>query len=165
MQGMQVWFLDRKDSLEKGVTTHCSILAGENPMDRGASWAIVHGGLNCVRHVLATKQQQNFILIYGGLLRWLSGKESACPCRRHRVGLIPGLGRPLKGGNDNPLQYSCLGNSMGRGAWRDTVHGSPRVRHDWATEHTRPLIYISHLLYPFIHRWMLRLFPSLAYSE
>ena len=108
MQGMQVWFLDRKDSLEKGVTTHCCILAWENPMDRGASWAIVHGGHNSVRHDLATKQQQNFILIYGGLLRWLSGKESACPCRRHRVGLIPGLGRSCKGGNDNPLQYSCL---------------------------------------------------------
>ena len=59
-----------------------------------------------------------------------NGKESACPCRRHRVGLIPGLGRSRKGGNDNPLQYSCLGNSMGRGAWRATVHGSPRVRHD-----------------------------------
>ena len=26
-------------------------------------------------------------------------------------------------GNDNPLQYSCLGNRMDRGAWQATVHG------------------------------------------
>ena len=39
------------------------------------------------------------------------------------VGLIPGLGRSPGGGNGNPLQYSCLGNSTDRGAWRATVHG------------------------------------------
>ena len=31
--------------------------------------------------------------------------------------LIPGLGRPPGEGNSNPLQYSCLENSMDRGAW------------------------------------------------
>ena len=35
---------------------------------------------------------------------------------------IPGSGRSLGEGNGNPLQYSCLGNSMNRGAWRTTVH-------------------------------------------
>ena len=39
------------------------------------------------------------------------------------VGSIPGSGRPPGGGNDNPLQYSCLENSMDRGAWQATVHG------------------------------------------
>ena len=39
------------------------------------------------------------------------------------VGLIPGSGRSPRLGNDNPLQYSCLENSMGRGAWRAKVHG------------------------------------------
>ena len=39
------------------------------------------------------------------------------------VGLIPGSGRSLGEGNGNPLQYSCLGNPMDRGAWRATVHG------------------------------------------
>ena len=33
------------------------------------------------------------------------------------AGLIPGLGRSPGGGNDNPLQYSCLENPMDRGAW------------------------------------------------
>ena len=39
------------------------------------------------------------------------------------VGLIPGSGRLLGGGNGNPFQYSCLGNAMVRGAWWAIVHG------------------------------------------
>ena len=38
-------------------------------------------------------------------------------------GLIPGSGRSPGVGNGNPLQYSCLGNLMDRGAWRATVQG------------------------------------------
>ena len=37
--------------------------------------------------------------------------------------MIPGLGRSPAEGNSYPLQYSCLGNSMNRGAWKATVHG------------------------------------------
>ena len=36
--------------------------------------------------------------------------------------------------NGNPLQYSCLGNSMDRSAWRATVRGVTRVGHDLATK-------------------------------
>ena len=57
-----------------------------------------------------------YILLYNGLLRWLSGKESACQCRSY-VGLKPGSGRYLGGGNGNLLQYSCLEKSTDRGAW------------------------------------------------
>ena len=39
------------------------------------------------------------------------------------VGSIPGSGRSPGEGNGNPLQYSCLGNSMDRGAWQATVDG------------------------------------------
>ena len=39
------------------------------------------------------------------------------------AGLILGSGRCPGEGNDNPLQYSCLGNPMDREAWRATVHG------------------------------------------
>ena len=49
------------------------------------------------------------------------GKESAC--NAGDLGLIPGLERCLKEGNGNPLQYSCLENSMDRGAHEATVHG------------------------------------------
>ena len=38
------------------------------------------------------------------------------------TGLISGLERSLGRGNGNPLQYSCLGNPMDRGAWWATVH-------------------------------------------
>ena len=38
------------------------------------------------------------------------------------AGLIPGSGRPPGEGNGNPLQYSCLENSMDRGAWQAIVH-------------------------------------------
>ena len=37
--------------------------------------------------------------------------------------LTLGLGRCPGRGNDNPLQYSCLGNAMDRGAWQATAHG------------------------------------------
>ena len=39
------------------------------------------------------------------------------------LGSIPVLGRSRGGGNGNPLQYSCLKNSMDREAWQATVHG------------------------------------------
>ena len=56
-----------------------------------------------------------------GLPRWLGGKESAC--NAGDMGSIPGLGRSPGEENGNPLQYSCLENSMDRGAWWVTVHG------------------------------------------
>ena len=49
------------------------------------------------------------------------------------VGLIPGSGRSPGGGNGNPLQYSCLENSMDRGAWRATVHDP--MKESNTTEH------------------------------
>ena len=55
------------------------------------------------------------------------GKEFAC--KAGDLGLIPGLGRSPGGGNGNPLQYSCLENSMGGGAWWATVTGLQRVGH------------------------------------
>ena len=51
---------------------------------------------------------------------------------------IHGLERSPREGNGNPLQYSCLGNLMNRGAWQATVHGvaeswtGPERVHDWA---------------------------------
>ena len=51
------------------------------------------------------------------------GKESTC--NAEDLGLIPGLGRSPGEGNGNPLQYSCLENSMDRGDWRSVVRGVP----------------------------------------
>ena len=48
------------------------------------------------------------------------GKESACSLGD--TYLIPGLGRSPGEGNDDPLQYSCLENSMDKEGWVATVH-------------------------------------------
>ena len=48
------------------------------------------------------------------------GKESACNVGD--LGLIPGSGRSPGGEHGNSLQYSCLENSMDRGAWWATVY-------------------------------------------
>ena len=54
-----------------------------------------------------------------------AGKESACTAGDTGdvgdMGSIPGSGRSPGGGNGNLLQYSCLGDSMDRGAWQATV--------------------------------------------
>ena len=64
-----------------------------------------------------------------GLTKWgfpggSDGTESAC--NAGDPGLIPGLERSPGEGNCNPLQYSCLENSMDKGAWWATVHGAAK---------------------------------------
>ena len=49
------------------------------------------------------------------------GRKSSCDAGD--LASIPGLGRSSGEGNGYPLRYSCLENSMDRGAWRATVHG------------------------------------------
>ena len=63
------------------------------------------------------------------------GKESAC--HAGDAGLIPGSGRFPGEGNGNPLQYSCLGNPVDRGA---TVHGVARIRYNLVT---KPLLHLE----------------------
>ena len=70
------------------------------------------------------------------------GKVSACSAGD--LGLIPGSGRSPGEGNGNPLQYSCLENPPDRGAWRATVRGVRRVRHDSATDPTVPTAHVCH---------------------
>ena len=65
-----------------------------------------------------------------GLSWWLSGKQFTY--QAGSVGSIPGSERSPGGGNANPLQYSCLENSMNRGALQVAVHG---VTESDTTEH------------------------------
>ena len=72
-------------------------------------------------------------------------KESAC-----NVGdpsLITGLGRSPGEGNGNPLQYSCLGNPMDRGAWQVTVHRVTKLDTTEQLTHT-----LSKILTAFVGR-------------
>ena len=75
-----------------------------------------------------------------GFPRWLSAKEPTCQCgRQRRRALVPGSGRSPGEGSGNPLQYSCLENSMDRGAWWATVHGVTKGQ----TPHTHIHTHIS----------------------
>ena len=66
-----------------------------------------------------------FLIFYidlSGFPWWLSSKDSACSAGdKEDVGWILGSARSPGGGNDNPLQYSCLKNPMDRGAWQTIV--------------------------------------------
>ena len=53
------------------------------------------------------------------------GKESAC--NEGDLGSIPGSKRSPEEGDGNPLKYSCLENSMDKGAWWTTVHGVAKI--------------------------------------
>ena len=59
-----------------------------------------------------------YILLGSRVAQWV--KSAGEPCS------IPGLGRSPGEGNGNPLQYSCLENSMDIGVWWVTVHGVPK---------------------------------------
>ena len=82
-----------------GNPLQCSCL--ENPRDSGAWWAAVYG-------VSQSRTR----------LKRLSSSSSAGD-----LGSVPGSGRSPGERNGYPLQYSCLENSMDRGAWQATIHG------------------------------------------
>ena len=67
------------------------------------------------RHSMA----KNINYIYGA--SWVAQRSSAC--NAGELGLIPGSGRCPEGRYGNPLQYSCLENSMDKGAYWSAVHG------------------------------------------
>ena len=75
--------------------------------------------------MLIFKNKNNFMGIYGG------SEVKASACNAGDLGSISGSGSSPGEGNGNPLQYSCLENPMGRGAWRLQV---ARVGHDLATK-------------------------------
>ena len=70
-----------------------------------------------------------------------NGKESVCITGDPSS--IPGLGRSPEVGNGNPFHYSCLKNSMDRGAWQAPVHGVAESQ-TWLSN---PYVYINTLIY------------------
>ena len=82
-----------------------------------------------------------FLVVFWGLPYSSDGEESAC--NEGEAGSIPGSGRSPGEGNGNPLQYSCLGNPMDRGAWHATVLHSVAKSRTWLSEHTRSFHYMS----------------------
>ena len=71
------------------------------------------------------------LIDYRWLPKWLSDKESAC--NAGDVSSISGSGSSSREGNGNPLQYSCLGNPMVRGAWRAMFMRSQKSQTLWGS--------------------------------
>ena len=79
------------------------------------------------------------IYIYIYICIFPSSKEPTCQCRRYkRRGFNPWVGKIPGEEHGNPLQYSCLENSMDRGAWWATVHGVAQ-RWTWLSDMTERL--------------------------
>ena len=92
-------------------------------MDRGAWWASIYGVTQSwARLTQLSSSSMCMPALTGGSV----GKASAC--NAGEPGSIPGWGRSPGEGKDYPLQYSCLENSMHRGAWWATVHRVTRGR-------------------------------------
>ena len=72
-------------------------------------------------------------------------------------GSIPGLGRSPGEGNGNPLQYSCLENSMDGGAWWATVHGvtksQTRLSDFTTTQQLRCFLHLTIRIRYFLLNW------------
>ena len=147
LQETWVWSLGQGDPLEKGMTTHSSILAWKSP------WTEEPGGLQSmvsqrveddwvtnttlveIPHILMIPNYQENTLgfldkvkLHLLLLKGFPGGSVVknLPANAEDEGdwgSISGSGKCPGGGNGNLLQYSCLGNPMDRRAWRATVHG------------------------------------------
>ena len=133
-----------EDPLEKKKATHSSILAWRIP------WTVESMGLQRVGHDWATFTFQYYIVAFS---QWLSHKVFTFNAGESGdMGSIPRLGRSPGEGNDNPLQYSCPGNSMDIGDCGLQSMGSQRVRHSWA--HTLSILHCMEytLFYSSIHQ-------------
>ena len=136
------------------MAIHCRILAWEIPWteEPGGLWSLVsqrvghdwtHTDTHTHRHT--HRHTGSFRSFMQDLVSWpeieprpcflffqiplpivSDGKVSACNVGD--LGLIPGLGKSSGEGNGSPLQYSCLGISMDRGAWWATIHGVTKSR-------------------------------------
>ena len=84
------------------------------------------GGGGTIQSITVDKNSLSPNPKYIGFPGGSSGKESAC--NAEESGSIPGLGRSFEEANGYPLQYSCLENSMARGAWQATVYGVSKSR-------------------------------------
>ena len=147
MQKTPVRPLSWKDPLEKGMVTHSNILAWTFPWTPGGLQSMgsqrwtqlkwLSSSSSSSRRASREAESQEKTAVRVPV--WLAlgfpggsdGKKSA-----YNAGdpdLILGSGRSPGKGNGNPLQYSCLKNSMDRGAWQATAHGvAKRVRQDLA---------------------------------
>ena len=85
------------------------------------------------------------------------------------MGSVPGLGRSLGRGNGTHLQYSCLENSMGRGAWWAIDHGVTKSW-TWLSTHTilfwmKLYSHFIHIIVPEISEWFYTCYSTMLKEE
>ena len=141
----------------------CPILC--DPMDCSPPGSSIMGspdkntGVGChflLQKIFLTQGLNPFLLVYcigRQILYHRANWEAQSPetivltythsCNAGDLGWIPGPGRLPGEGNENPLQYSFLGNLMDRGAWWVIVHRVVRVGYDLATKPLPPPPYIK----------------------
>ena len=90
---------------------------------------VAHITLKACVSLLRCLQYVSYLML--GFPGGSDGKESAC--NEGDLGSILELGRSPGEGNGTPLQYSCLENTMERGAWWLQSMGLQRVGHDWGS--------------------------------
>ena len=100
------------------MATHSSVLAWRIP-GTGEPGGLPSMGSHRVGHDRSDLAAAAAVIFSYGASQVARGKESTCPARD--TGSVFELGRSLGKGNGNPLQYSCLGSPMDRGAWQTTV--------------------------------------------
>ena len=113
--------LGRSPGGGNGNPLQCSCL--ENPMDRGAWWAIVH---RVAKSQTQLKQLSTHTQAWASQVALVVQSPPANARDVRNTGLTPGWGRSPGGVHGNPLQFSCLENPKDRGTWWATVHGVAR---------------------------------------
>ena len=111
-----------------------SRIAPKRQEEKGSIYMIfAEGGIHVIKHIFSQNVSTSLMKLllvkrnshHHEGFKYFSryGTEKHLPTMREDLGSIPGLGRSPGEGNGNPLQYSCLENSMDGGAWWATVLG------------------------------------------
>ena len=122
--------------LGPGCTCHCCGGVVTGPLCR-QNWRIFMCILthHIQTSIILSLITRIYIKLYTGLPCGSASEESTF--KEGDPNSIPVSGRSSREGNGYPLQYSCLENSMDRGAWQAAVYGVPKswawLRDDWET--------------------------------
>jgi len=106
----------QEDPLEEEMATYSCISFLGNCMDRGASWATVHGVTKSWTRLSPHTVDRVFQVAL------VVKNPPADEGDKRDAGFISGLGRSPGVGNGNPLQYSCLENPHGQKSLASSVH-------------------------------------------
>ena len=117
----------------------CSLPASSSVTSSNRAGAALDSLLTSIDSVLLGWWRSSYFLGAGDQVSQVMLVVKSLPANAGDARSTPGLGRYPGVGNGNPLQYSCLANSMDREAWRATVHG---VAKSWTLLEHRGIIFL-----------------------